>query len=220
MKLATPLCALALSLVACGGAAPPPSDASTDKSKPQPAASLADERKQWMSGCDQEPGLTDYCACGFDVIVKSTTPEERNADAHPNLKKAIGALTEQCGDKLPASKLRDGFVKACAKEPALAGYCTCSFEILYKKGLVTKGVAAVKAVEPELRKACSSELFQATRASFMKACEEKQSQKLCGCTIDAMEKSQGREKLMSIFEQDVAEGKKLARAASIGCGAK
>lgn len=232
MKLAALSALLLASLVACGGSNQNPQNANAvdtegDPNAPPDSESGAHKKnrdskdhRDWMNACAQEPGMDAYCECSFDYIMDNTTAKERDADGDPKMKVVLAELPRQCGGKLPPAALRSSFVGACSTEPGMTAYCNCAFEYMYEHDLVTKGAAAARAAEPELKKACFDELYDISRRAFLRACEANQSSKMCNCTFNAMEKTHGKKGLFRLFESDEAGAKQAARAAAVGCSAK
>ena len=214
--------ALAFALVACGGSTPPPNEpggASDSEAAPKSNATEA-EQKSFMTDCMETPDFKDFCSCSWDNVSKSTTAEERKDLENPNTKKALAALPDQCGSKLPKEALKGNFIKACAKSPAMEPFCACSFQFLDGKGLLTSGPEGVAKVEGEMKAACSKELYELAKGAFMQGCSGKQTEAVCQCTFSALEKKYGKEKLQSFLETGGDDAKKAVKSAGSTCGAK
>lgn len=219
--------ALTFALFACGGSTPPPNDenkasdseAASGSGSPKSDATEA-ERKSFMTECMESPDMKDFCSCSWDSITKTTTAEDRKDLENPNTKKALAALPDQCGSKLPKEAVKGNFIKACAKSPAMEPFCECSFHFLDGKGLLTSGPEGVAKVEGEMKAACSKELYELAKGAFMQGCGSKQSEVVCQCTFSALEKKYGKDKLQSFLETGGEDAKKAVKAAGNTCGAK
>lgn len=218
MKFALPKSSIVLvfALAACGGGSTP-----TPKDSSEAAPKVDDqERAQWMKDCVEQPGMDDFCSCSFELVVKTTTAEERKDPENPNTKQALSGIPGQCGKKLPVAMLKEQFNAACAKKPVMGPYCECTFEFLHKRDLVTADATEIQKVEGEMKQSCSAELYQVARDSFLGGCGEKLSAEACTCTFAGMEKKVGKDKLMALFEAKSDDVKKLAKDSSVACGAK
>lgn len=214
---------LAFALAACGGSTPPPNDPSSSEKDVSGGGSdpaLEEERKAFMAECKEKPDLQDFCACSWENVIKTTTAEERKDVENPNTKRALNALPEQCGDKLPKQEIKENFMKSCAKAPAMMSFCECSFHFLEGKGMLTSGADGVQKVEDEMKAACSNELYELGKGAFLEACGNSQDLPVCQCTFSALEKKFGKEKLQSMLESGSQEAKGAAKAAGASCGAK
>jgi len=213
-------------LAACGGSTPPPNDATSSEKDAAPgggsgsSAALEEERKAFMSECMESPELKDFCACSWDNVSKTTTAEERKDVDNPNTKKALAALPDQCGNKMPKQALKENFIKSCAKSAAMEPFCECSYKFLDGKGMLTSGAEGVAKVEGEMKAACSNELFELGKAAFLDACGQNQDMKICQCTFGSLEKKYGKAKLQSMLESGSQDAKNAARAAAASCGGK
>ena len=212
-------------LAACGGSTPPPNDASSTDKEAAPgggsgSAALEDERKAFMTECMENPELKDFCACSWENVIKTTTAEERKDVENPRTKKALAALPDQCGDKLPKQAVKENFVKSCAKSPSMEPFCECSYKFLDGKGLLTSGAEGVAKVEGEMKAACSNELFELGKGAFLEACGQNEKPSVCQCTFSALEKKHGRAKLQAMLESGSEEAKTAARAAAATCRGK
>ena len=239
----------ALSLIACGGSTPPPNDSSnakneatekaTDESsgnetdeagggenKKAPArvaanspAALEEERKGFMSECNSSGKLEAFCQCSWESVIKKTTYEERQDLENPNTKKALASLSMECGDKMPKEVVRQNYLQACTKMPAMGAFCECSYKFLDKKGLLTSSEEAVSRVEGEMKAACAKELQELGRKAFMEGCTTKQSATVCQCTVNALSKKYG-DKLWTLLEKGGDDAKQAVRDAGASCNAK
>jgi len=219
--------AFTMALFACGGSTPPPNDAqknSDSEAAPPGTGSSSEateeERKSFMTECTETPELKDFCSCSWDSVTKTTTAEERKDVENPKMKKALAALPDQCGNKLPKEAIKGNFIKACAKSPSMAPFCECSFHFLDGKGLLTSGPEGVAKVEGEMKAACSKELYELARGAFMQGCGGKQPEAVCKCTFGALEKKYGKDKLQSFLETGGDDAKNAVKAAGATCGAK
>ena len=218
---------LSFALISCGGSAPPRDTADHmaggDVKPPESSSSnaaLEDEHKSFMTECTETPAMKDYCTCAWDNVTKTTSAEDRKDLENPKTKKALAALADQCGSKMPKEVIKSNFVKTCAKSPEMTPFCECSFNFLDGKGLLTSGADGIAKVEGEMKTACSKELYDVAKAAFLHGCSDKQPEKVCTCTFAALEKKYGKDKLQPFFESGTDEVKKAVSAASKTCGAK
>lgn len=239
----------ALSLIACGGSTPPPNDSSNakeeagDKAATESAnneadeagggdekkapgrvaanspAALDEERKGFMTECNSSGKLEAFCQCSWESVIKKTTYEERQDLENPNTKKALASLSTECGDKMPKDVVKQNYIQACTKMPAMGPFCECSYKFLDKKGLLTSGEEGVSRVEGEMKAACAKELQELGRKAFMEGCTTKQTATVCQCTVNALSKKYG-DKLWSLLEKGGDDAKQAVRDAGASCNAK
>ena len=220
---------LVFALAACGGSNPPPNDAkSASDAESAPGAgktaggssdATEEEHKAFMTSCTETPDMKDFCSCSWDALAKTTTADERKDRENPNRKKALAALPEQCGSKMPKGPAKEKFVKGCAKKPEMVAYCECSFDFLDGKGLLMSGAEGVAKVEREMAAACSKTL-DLSKAGFVKGCTEKHTEAACTCTYDALEKKVGKDKILAFLQSGTDDMRNAIKSAGTACEAK
>jgi hypothetical protein len=222
--------ALVFALAACGGSNPPPNDAkgASDAENAPGGGKTAggssdateEEHKSFMKECMETPDFKDFCSCSWDSVIQTTTAEDRKDIENPKTKKALAALPEKCGAKMPKGALKENFISACAKSPEMGPFCECSYHFLDGKGLLASGAEGVAKVEGEMKAACAAEVYELSKGAFMKGCGEKQTEAVCKCTFAALEKKYGKDKLQGFLESGSDDAKKAVRTAGGTCGAK
>lgn len=220
------LVAFSLLVIACGGSTPPPNDSSDTKKESSgntesssSDAALEAERKEFVAECNSDSKLDAFCQCSWEVVVKTTTAEERKDPNNPNAKKALESLPTECGDKLPAEMVKQKYVQACSVMPAMKSFCECSYTFLEKKGLLRSNAEAIAAVQGEMKTACAKELGEFGRVAFVEGCSKNHTDKVCQCAIDSLSKKHG-DKLWALLESGSDEAKQSVRNATSTCGAK
>ena len=155
---------------------------------------LADHERDYKNECAKSADLASFCDCAWKLFAGAVTLDEMNRDQIPSSK--LEVLTkktgQECGEKMPESMLRDGFMKGCTKDdPALKDYCECfwpeiraSFSLAeIARGQVV-GTPKHAQVSKQAGAKCGSKLPEATvKSGFIRGCtgEGGASEKFCEC---------------------------------------
>lgn len=180
-----------LSLAACGGPPQPGTPGAGSAAPPSSAAPAAtDDHADYMKECVKDPGLRDYCECGYGVFAKSTTAAERQ-NGLPQAR--VGEVTmktrTECGGKLPEDLVKRDYMNGCAPEPSMTAWCECGWVEL------RKGLQPVDFLSPELMETpkyrsleegmipkCASKMPETrVKADFIGGCSKGDPGRAVGC---------------------------------------
>jgi len=155
---------------------------------------LAEHEADYRAGCQRTAELGAYCDCAWKVFSGAYTVDQMNTEEIDEAK--LAELTKKtsstCGEKLPESELRAGFMKGCSKEdPSMQAYCECFWPELTSrfslKELATDQIVGTPK-HAEANKAafkkCGSKVPEASvKASFVKSCGRglPEAEKFCEC---------------------------------------
>lgn len=174
--------------------APKEGEAAPSKTPAAKGKTLAEHEADYRSGCQRTAELGPYCDCAWKVFSGAYTVEQMNNEDIDEAK--LAELTKKtsraCGEKLPESELRAGFMKGCVKDDtSMQSYCECFWPELTSR-FSLKELASDQIVgtpkHSEANKAafkkCGNKVPEATvKASFLKNCGRgaPEADKFCQC---------------------------------------
>jgi hypothetical protein len=102
------------------------------KSKmPEPAV-----KQGFMQGCvGDRQEMNAYCECSWTEFRKQFSPGDLGDETiirSDKFNAARVAVTKACGSKISEKVVKDGFLKACTRDPSLEKFCGCAWTELKK----------------------------------------------------------------------------------------
>lgn len=156
---------------------------------------LAEHQADYRSGCQTSTELGPYCDCAWKVFADSYTLDQMNSNdelSEAELERLKKQTAKSCGDKLPESELKAGFMRGCSHDdPNMQAYCECFWPELTSRfsmkeigsGNIVGTPKHTEANQAAFKK-CGSKVPEATvKASFIKNCGggAPEAEKFCEC---------------------------------------
>jgi hypothetical protein len=116
----------------------------------------------FMTGCvGERKEMQPYCDCSWDEFRKEFSPGDLGDEAIIKGDKFNAArmkVTKTCGAKIPEKVVKDGFLKACVRDPKLEKFCGCAWDELKKMASpaeIEAGLVDQQKMNTNLEKSCA-----------------------------------------------------------------
>jgi hypothetical protein len=116
----------------------------------------------FMTGCvGERKEMQPYCDCSWDEFRKEFSPGDLGDEAIIKGDKFNAArmkVTKTCGAKIPEKVVKDGFLKACVRDPKLEKFCGCAWDELKKMASpaeIEAGLVDQQKMNANLEKSCA-----------------------------------------------------------------
>jgi hypothetical protein len=124
---------------------------------PEPAV-----KQGFMTGCvGERKEMQPYCDCSWDEFRKEFSPGDLGDEAIIKSDKFNAArvkVTKTCGAKIPEKVVKEGFLKACVRDPKLEKFCGCAWDELKKMASpaeIEAGLVDQQKMNANLEKQCA-----------------------------------------------------------------
>jgi hypothetical protein len=119
-------------------------------------------KKGFMIGCVGDRNeMQPYCDCSWAEFRKDFSPGDLGDETIIKSDKFNAArvkVTKTCGSKIPEKVVKDGFLKACVRDPKLEKFCGCAWDELKKMASpaeIEAGLVDQQKMNTNLEKSCS-----------------------------------------------------------------
>lgn len=119
-------------------------------------------KQGFMTGCvGERKEMQPYCDCSWDEFRKEFSPGDLGDEAiikSDKFNDARAKVTKTCGAKIPEKVVKEGFLKACVRDPKLDKFCTCAWDELKKMASpaeIEAGLVDQQKMNANLEKQCS-----------------------------------------------------------------
>jgi hypothetical protein len=116
----------------------------------------------FMVGCvGERKEMQPYCDCSWDEFRKEFSPGDLGDEAIIKSDKFGAArlkVTKTCGSKIPERVVKEGFLKACVRDPKLEKFCGCAWDELKKMASpaeIEAGLVDQQKMNANLEKSCA-----------------------------------------------------------------
>lgn len=93
-------------------------------------------KQGFVQGCvGDRQEMTPYCECSWDEFRKDFSAGDLGDESviqSPKFASSRIAVTKACGSKISEKVVKEGFMKACARDPQLEKFCGCAWGELKK----------------------------------------------------------------------------------------
>lgn len=127
-------------------------------------------KQGFMTGCvGDRTEMQPYCDCSWTEFRKEFSPGDLGDEAIIKSDKFNAArtkVTKTCGAKIPEKVVKEGFLKACVRDPKLEKFCGCAWDELKKMASpaeIEAGLVDQQKMNTNLEKACSKYKPAATK---------------------------------------------------------
>lgn len=119
-------------------------------------------KKGFMTGCVGDRNeMQPYCDCSWSEFRKEFSPGDLGDEAiikSDKFNAARAKVTKTCGSKVPEKVVKDGFLKACVRDPKLEKFCGCAWDELKKMASpaeIEAGLVDQQKMNANLEKSCA-----------------------------------------------------------------